>query len=187
MDVQLPQLGEGADSGVVVSILVKPGESVNKGQTLLEIENEKAVAPIPAPVSGVVSRIGVKAGDRVSVGQVLMAIGASDGGAPKSTTDPVPQKVTKAPTSAVTPTVDKEDETESGSPEALVPSGAAPTAAPSIRRLARELGLDLTLVHRQQAPRRPRRPHLRKLWIFQSGAAFRGSRCRNCARSSAGG
>src|SRR5881628_2616809 len=49
MDVRLPKLGEGAESGTVVSILVKEGDLVSKGQTLLELENEKAVAPIPSP------------------------------------------------------------------------------------------------------------------------------------------
>ena len=48
MDVKLPSLGEGADSGVVVSLLVNEGDTVEQGQTLLELENEKAVAPIPA-------------------------------------------------------------------------------------------------------------------------------------------
>ena len=48
MDVKLPKLGEGAESGVVVSIAVKPGDQVNKGQTILELENEKAVAAIPS-------------------------------------------------------------------------------------------------------------------------------------------
>ena len=59
MDVKLPKLGEGADSGVVVSILVKEGDSVQEGQTLLELENEKAVASIlPHPAYPVVVRQG---------------------------------------------------------------------------------------------------------------------------------
>ena len=45
MDVRLPKLGEGADSGTVVSVLVKDGDEVKEGQTLIELENEKAVAP----------------------------------------------------------------------------------------------------------------------------------------------
>src|SRR5262245_54795854 len=74
MDVKLPKLGEGADSGVVVALLVKDGDDVSDGQALLEIENEKAVAPVPAPASGIISRIRVKVGDRVSVGQSLLTI-----------------------------------------------------------------------------------------------------------------
>jgi len=66
MDVRLPKLGEGADSGVVVSLLVKEGDAVKEGQTIIELENEKAVAPIPATVSGTVTKIRVKEGDNVA-------------------------------------------------------------------------------------------------------------------------
>ena len=69
MDVKLPKLGEGADSGVVVNIFVKEGDTVAKDQAILELENEKAVASIPSTAAGVVTKIYVKAGDRVGVGQ----------------------------------------------------------------------------------------------------------------------
>ena len=59
MDLRLPKLGEGAESGTVVSVLVKEGDSVTKGQTLIELENEKAVAPIPATVAGTVAKLRV--------------------------------------------------------------------------------------------------------------------------------
>src|SRR5258706_6381030 len=72
MDVKLPNLGEGADSGTVVSILVKEGDQITKGQTILEMENEKAVAPIPSPTSGTVAQIRVKEGQKLSVGQVIL-------------------------------------------------------------------------------------------------------------------
>src|SRR6266540_1609477 len=81
MDVRLPKLGESAEGGAVVSILVKEGDTVTKGQTILELENEKAVAPIPATAAGVVTQIRVKEGDRVSVGQVLLVL-AESGPAP---------------------------------------------------------------------------------------------------------
>src|SRR6266542_4836662 len=64
MDVRLPKLGEGADSGTVVSVLVKEGDEVKNGQTLIELENEKAVAPIPATVSGKIANVRVKEGDK---------------------------------------------------------------------------------------------------------------------------
>src|SRR5881409_3705000 len=75
MDVKVPNLGEGAESGTVVSILVKEGDQINKGQTIVELENEKAVAPIPSPVSGTVQQIRVKEGDKISVGQVILSTG----------------------------------------------------------------------------------------------------------------
>src|SRR5271155_5602194 len=74
MDVKLPKLGEGADSGVVVNIFVKEGDAVAKNQAILELENEKAVASIPSTGAGVVARVHVKAGDRVGVGALLITI-----------------------------------------------------------------------------------------------------------------
>ena len=64
MDVKLPKLGEGADSGVVVNIFVKEGDTVAKDQAILELENEKAVASIPSTAAGVVTKIYVKPGDK---------------------------------------------------------------------------------------------------------------------------
>jgi biotin carboxyl carrier protein len=48
MDVRFPKVGEGADSGKVVSVLVKVGDTISAGQTILELESEKAIAPIPS-------------------------------------------------------------------------------------------------------------------------------------------
>jgi len=75
MDVKLPKLGEGADSGVVVNVFVKEGEPVTKGQPIIELENEKAVASIPSTAGGVVAKIHVKPGDKISVGQRLLSLG----------------------------------------------------------------------------------------------------------------
>src|SRR5262249_6301354 len=69
MDVKLPKLGEGIEGGAVVSVLVREGDAVAAGQTIIELENEKAVAPIPSPSAGIVTSIRVKEGDRLSVGQ----------------------------------------------------------------------------------------------------------------------
>ena len=74
MQVKLPPLGEGADSGVVAGIFVKVGETVKKGQPLIELESEKAVASIPAPASGTISEIHVKEGDEITVGQGIVTL-----------------------------------------------------------------------------------------------------------------
>ena len=88
MDVRLPKLGETAEGGAVVSILVKEGDTVTKGQTILELENEKAVAPIPSTAAGVVTQIRVKEGDRVAVGQVLLSL--TETGATPASAAPAP-------------------------------------------------------------------------------------------------
>jgi pyruvate dehydrogenase E2 component (dihydrolipoyllysine-residue acetyltransferase) len=153
MDVRLPKLGEGAESGTVVSILVKEGDRVEKGQTLLELENEKAVAPIPSTAAGTVSRIAVKAGDKLSVGQVILTL--SEAG-PSAGSPAQPGKPAAAPAPAAKT---KAETAEAAPPEAVAPeaeavpasTGVMPPAPPSIRKLARDLGIDLTRV-RGSAP-----------------------------------
>src|ERR1043165_5864502 len=101
MDVKVPKLGEGAESGTVVSILVKEGDTVAKGQTILELENEKAVAPIPSTASGRITSLQVKEGDKLSVGQLIMTV-AEDAppGAKAAPAQPAPPSAPKAPESA---------------------------------------------------------------------------------------
>jgi pyruvate dehydrogenase E2 component (dihydrolipoamide acetyltransferase) len=138
MDVKVPNLGEGADSGTVVSILVKEGDQIAKGQTIIEMENEKAVAPIPSTASGTVQSIRVKEGDKISVGQIILT--TSDGGEPQK--PPERLKPSLQPERAQPPPRVE----ESQEPQTAAPSGVAPAAAPSIRKIARELGIDLARV-----------------------------------------
>src|SRR5436309_13087457 len=81
MDIKLPALGEGADSGTDVNLFVKEGDQITKDQALLELENEKAVATIPSTGAGTVTKIFVKTGDKISVGQSILSISESGGGA----------------------------------------------------------------------------------------------------------
>jgi pyruvate dehydrogenase E2 component (dihydrolipoamide acetyltransferase) len=150
MEIKLPKLGEGADSGVVVGILVKPGDIVAQNQPILELENEKAIASIPSPAAGVVETIHVKNGDRVSVGQRLITLtgGAAPAAAPepgpaarKTATQPAP-----VPETAAAETVD-----ETAELEAVSAPVAAPVASPSLRQMARELGIDLSRIHGSEA------------------------------------
>src|SRR5256886_1259391 len=134
MDVRLPNLGEGADSGVVVSLLVKEGDAVKEGQTIIELENEKAVAPIPATASGTVTKIRVKEGDKISVGQIILSVDAGGTEAKpgkEQTAEETPRKAKPA----------VEDEQEN-----VAKTAAEVAAAPSVRKLAVELGIDLAHV-----------------------------------------
>src|SRR5436190_21119731 len=143
MDVKLPKLGEGADSGVVVNVFVKEGDPITEGQTIIELENEKAVAPIPATVSGKVTKVRIKEGDKSSVGQVILTV--EPGGA-----EARPAKEQEAVAGAAKPTQSRpaEDALEPPQEEDLtgevpVKSASEIAAAPSIRKLARDLGIDL--------------------------------------------
>src|SRR5258707_6156092 len=88
MDLKLPPLGEGADSGTVVNLFVKEGEQITKDQPILELENEKAVATIPSTSAGTVTKIFVKAGDKLSVGQRILALSETGVVAPPPATKP---------------------------------------------------------------------------------------------------
>lgn len=152
MDVRLPKLGENADGGSVVSILVKAGDSVTKGQTILELENEKAVAPIPSTATGVVGEVRVKEGDRLAVGQVILTVVESGAAsAPASVAaKPAPAKAApavKRVAAAVAPVVETvEEEETSVADDAPAEGTPVPAASPEIRRIARELGIDLRRV-----------------------------------------
>ena len=154
MDVKLPKLAEGADSGTVVNVLVAEGEQVQLDQTLLELENEKAVAPIPSTVAGTVVRVHVLVGQVVSVGQVLVTIEEGPAAAPRAPRVAPPAAEVPAPAEAPAPAPVAEAEAPAATaPEAHLhasSSGAPPPAAPTIRKIARELGIDLTRVRGSQ-------------------------------------
>ncbi|MGD0208372.1 MAG: 2-oxo acid dehydrogenase subunit E2 [Verrucomicrobiota bacterium] len=143
MDVKLPKLGEGADSGVVVNVFVKEGDQVARDQAILELENEKAVASIPSTAAGVVTKIYVKSGDKISVGQRLLSLSGGD------------QPVAAAPAvKRAAPEPEPEtpvEEPAAGAGEEIPKPVAAPVASPSVRRLARGLRIDLSKVRGSEA------------------------------------
>jgi pyruvate dehydrogenase E2 component (dihydrolipoamide acetyltransferase) len=143
MDVKLPNLGEGADSGTVVGIMVKPGAQVKKGQNIIELETGKAVAPIPAPAAGTITTIHVKEGQKISVGALIVSMNA-EAGAAAAPQAAAPKKTapTAAPRKATAPAPQPEAEE---APEEIAGEivNENPVAPPSVRRVARELGLDL--------------------------------------------
>ena len=154
MDVKLPQLAEGVESGTVVSILVAEGQEVKKDQPFMELETQKAVGSIPAPSAGVVRKIHVKQGMEVSVGQVLISIDA----APSASTAATPT-VQRPSKSAVQPATTEPQQTVSAPATSVSPndyryesrSGVPPPAPPSIRKIATDVGIDLTRVKGSEA------------------------------------
>ncbi len=124
---KLPDLGEGIHEAEIVDILVKVGDEVQEEQPILVVETDKATVEITSPYSGTVERISVQVDDRVKVGDVLIVF-SGEGAA---------EAVPVAPTAPV--------EAVSVAVPAPAREGPVP-AAPSTRRLARELGVDLRLV-----------------------------------------
>src|SRR5713101_4414722 len=146
MDLRLPNLGEGADSGTVVTLFVKEGDTIAKDQPVLELENEKAVATIPSTAAGTITKIFVKVGDKISVGQRILSLSERAGAAgpsvglarPPSPRSPQEPEPTEAPIEA--------EEVPHAEPLPEAKPVVAPVAAPSVRKLARDLGMDLTRV-----------------------------------------
>src|SRR5579871_4558567 len=133
MDVKLPKLGEGADSGVVVSIFVKEGDTVAKDQAILELENEKAVASIPSTAAGVVEKVHVKNGDRISAGQRIITLsggGAPATAAPAPAAAPAPKPAAKKAAPKAAPVVVEDEDEGEAVEEAIVNEN--PVASPSI-------------------------------------------------------
>ncbi len=155
MDVRLPRLGEGADSGTVATIFVKEGETVKKDQPVLELESEKAVASIPTPVAGTITKIHVKEGDEIKVGTLIFSIAESGTPARQEAArvEPLPTEepatVAAAPAGAAPmspPPMPPAPMAVDLAPAAPAVPGVPPPASPSIRRIARELGIDLTRI-----------------------------------------
>jgi len=146
-EVRLPNLGENIASGDVVKLLVSVGETIRAEQGLVELETDKAVIEVPSPVGGRVREIHVKQGDKVRVGAVIAIIEADGAPArapepPAVATPPKPLPLPLPPLVSVhTPAP------EPISAPTLAPRSAegAP-AAPSVRRFAREIGVDVSQV-----------------------------------------
>ena len=151
MDVKLPQLAEGVEGGTVVNILISEGQEVAKDQAIMELETQKAVGSIPAPSAGVVTKIHVKQGMEVSVGQVLISLESRGAAAPaaKPAEASAPEsKAARQPESSPAPAAPR---AAAGDYRYESKSGAPPPAPPSLRKIARDLGIDLTRIRGSEA------------------------------------
>jgi pyruvate dehydrogenase E2 component (dihydrolipoamide acetyltransferase) len=147
-EIRVPDIGDFKDVEVI-EILVKPGDTVAKEQSLVSLESDKATMEIPAPEAGVVKELKIKVGDKVSEGSVILALepaGAAPAAAEKTVeATPAPKKESPAaPAPAPAPAVVTRVEPVPSEPKDAVTS--LPHASPSIRKFARELGVDLTRV-----------------------------------------
>jgi pyruvate dehydrogenase E2 component (dihydrolipoamide acetyltransferase) len=154
MKVELPFLAEGVEGGDVVQVLVHEGDQVTEGQSLIELETEKATVPVPAPAAGKVVRVLIRQGDHLKVGQAIVELegqGADTQSSKRTSPEkpaiaPAPQPQQRDEASHAQAAEKKEEE-----PEPPASAGATIPAPPSIRRLARELGVDLTHVKGSEA------------------------------------
>ncbi|MFA6984845.1 MAG: dihydrolipoyllysine-residue acetyltransferase [Arenimonas sp.] len=171
MEARVPDIG--SDTGVpVIELLVKVGDVVAKDQGLVTLESDKATMEVPSPFAGTVRELKVKIGDEITTG-ALVAMIEAEGAAAKPVSAPPPSPAAVAtksaapaiapaapvaaqplppgpppavPTPAAAPAVAPAAAARSLDADALVP-GVLPYASPAVRVFARELGVDLGLVH----------------------------------------
>lgn len=145
LDVMVPDIG-GATDVDVIEILVKPGQSVEKGQSLVTLEGDKATMDIPSPASGTVETMLLKIGDKVAQGTPVLVMNATEEMAVKSS----PPAQSEASSTKEVPAAKVPTPQVASLPEPVTDgSGSFVSAGPSVRRMARELGVDLTKVQGQ--------------------------------------
>ena len=167
-EFKLPELGENIDSGDLVRLMISPGARVSEGQPVMELETDKAVVEVPSTVTGVVREIKVKEGQKVKVGEVIFTL---EGGAvaevePARRHQPVEHiSGQQAARLAFQLAMRAEGKTEEQAlppdqPPAPIPAFSMPVqlgkvagtdrdpipAAPHVRRLAREIGVNIRSV-----------------------------------------
>ena len=143
-EVRLPELGENVEEAEVLSVLVAEGDRVEKDQSVLEVETDKASVEVPAPAAGQIKTIRVKPGDRVRIGQVILELEEPGGVAFAAPSALAAEEAGARPAAVpdVMPLPDERTGDVVAAPGSLSPAGLAP-AGPSVRRLARELGIDI--------------------------------------------
>ena len=168
VEIKIPSLGEGVESGDVLEVMVAEGDSIEKGQSIVELETDKATVMVPASESGVVKSINCAEGDTVSVGQAVMTVEATSSSEPAAAPEPEPEAAQPEPAPEPPPAAAPEPAAAAPEPPPASKPAAAPApakatpapapapaavastadvaAGPAIRRFAREVGVDLANV-----------------------------------------
>ncbi len=129
IEFKLPELGENIEQGDLVRLMVAPGATVNEGQSVMELETDKAVVEVPSSVSGTVQEIRVKEGDKIKVGQVIFTVDGADGKpAASSTSQDAPPA--KAPQKTVATPAPKAAAPAPAAPSKAAPASVVSTPAP---------------------------------------------------------
>jgi pyruvate dehydrogenase E2 component (dihydrolipoamide acetyltransferase) len=164
-EFRLPELGENISQGDLVHLMISPGTKVSEGQPVMELETDKAVIEVPSSISGVVKEVRVKQGEKIKVGQVIFTLeGAAAPPAERPKHVPVEHlSGQQGARLAFQAAIQAEGKTEEQAlppdqPQPVSPAFSMPTqlgkvagtergepipAAPHVRRLAREIGIDI--------------------------------------------
>src|SRR5438132_2798811 len=150
VEVKVPDIGDFKEVEVI-ELMVKVGDTIKVDQSLITVESDKASMEIPSSRAGVVKEVKVKVGDKVAEGSLVLMLDASDAAAteaaPAVAAAPAPAALAPAPAAVSAPVAPTAAVVEVKPALAVVVdapvSGGKPHASPSIRKFARELGVDL--------------------------------------------
>ncbi len=148
-EFKLPELGENIESANVTKVLVKPGDKIEKDQIVLEIETDKATVEVPSEFAGTVKEVFIKEGEKAKVGQIIFTYtgGTTEQTVKKDESSKVePQKIEKSVTVVQSIESSKRTEKQILPRREEIIKKIAP-AAPSVRRFAREIGIDIHKVN----------------------------------------
>lgn len=148
VEVKVPDIGD-YDSVPVIEVHVKPGDTINAEDALVTLESDKATMDVPSPAAGVVKEVRIKVGDNVAEGTLILILeGAA--GAPASAPAVAAPAAAPAAASAPAPVASAPAPVPAAAPAAAAPvagvTGTAAHASPSVRKFARELGVDVSRV-----------------------------------------
>jgi pyruvate dehydrogenase E2 component (dihydrolipoamide acetyltransferase) len=133
-EFKLPNLGENIESGDIVNVLVKEGDSIKANQGVIEIETDKAVIEVPSTQAGRVSKVHVKQGQTIKVGSTVLTLetaGAAAKTEPKSPPKPVTAAKSPSPDVPATPAAAKRQPEQKATPSVAQPAAAKTTAKPA--------------------------------------------------------
>jgi len=149
IEFRLPELGENIKAGNVVKVLVAEGDVIAVDQPVLEMETDKAVIEVPSSVAGKVVSIHIKEGEKAVIGQLILLLEGEvypPKAAPPATRAPAEPKKTEVAKPAPAAKPPSEPATAQAHSHPVTPSRISVAAAPSVRQLARELGVDIAQV-----------------------------------------
>jgi pyruvate dehydrogenase E2 component (dihydrolipoamide acetyltransferase) len=154
VEVKVPDIGDFKEVEVI-ELMVKPGDTVKVDQSLITVESDKASMEIPSSHAGVVKELKIKVGDKIAEGSLVLILEASEGGAeaPAAAPAPAAEAPAAAPAPAPAPAAAPAPAPAPAAAQAAPAAAAGPAtssakahASPSIRKFARELGVDLLRV-----------------------------------------
>ncbi|BCO20091.1 acetyltransferase component of pyruvate dehydrogenase complex [Alteromonas sp. KC3] len=149
IEVAVPDIGEDGEVDVI-DVLVSVGDTVEKEDGLITLETDKATMDVPSTHAGTIKEVFIKTGDKVKQGTLVVKLETSGGSSSSAAEKPAEAPKQEAPKKEETKQESQQDASQGRSP---VPPAPAPKgngkahASPSVRRIAREFGVDLTLVN----------------------------------------